>query len=72
MPAALGMVEEPAPPASDFNTVAKDDFLALSILNSTTPVPLGQTSGGQGLAFYYAPAPQAPNKPPAPGPNGLS
>jgi hypothetical protein len=64
------MVEDPTPASSDGNTVAKGDFLALSVLAGNVPVPLAQT--GAGFSGFYAPAPLAPNNPPAPSPNGLA
>ncbi len=70
VPATLGMVEDPTPAAGDGNTVAKGDFLGLSVLAGNVPVPLAQTSAG--FSGFYAPAPLAPSNPPAPSPNGLA
>jgi hypothetical protein len=70
VPTSLGMVEQPVPPPGDYNTVAAGDFLALSVLNSTTQVPLGADSSGNGLASYYSPAPDQATQP-APSSNGL-
>lgn len=70
VPVTLGMVEDPTPAASDGNTVAKGDFLALSVLDGTVPIPLSPSSNG--LAGYYAPAPQSPNQPSAPSANALT
>lgn len=70
VPSTLGMVEDPTPPASDGNTVAKGDFLGLSVLAQNVPFPLSLDSSG--YAAFYAPAPQSPNNPPAPSPNALS
>jgi hypothetical protein len=70
VPATLGMVEDPTPASNDGNTVAKGDFLALSVLAGNVPVPLAQT--GAGFSGFYAPAPLAPSNPPAPSPNGLA
>jgi hypothetical protein len=67
---SLGMVEQPVPPPGDYNTVAAGDFLALSILNNTTPVPLGLDPNGNGLAVYYSPAPNQSTQP-APSSNGI-
>jgi hypothetical protein len=41
----VGMVEDPTPASNDFNTVAKDDFLALN-LSGTVPGPIGTESNG--------------------------
>ena len=64
VPATLGMVEDPTPAASDGNTVAKGDFLGLSVLAGNVPVPLAQTSAG--FSGFYAPAPLAPATRPRP------
>ncbi len=65
VPTALGVVEDPTPPADDGNTVAKGDFLALSIFGGSSYVPLSANSNG--TTTYYAPAPSGP----APSSNGL-
>ena len=70
VPVTLGMVEDPTPAANDGNTVAKGDFLGLSVLGATTPIPVAEASAG--YTGFYAPAPQAPGNPPAPSPNPLA
>ena len=70
VPVTLGMVEDPTPGPNDGNTVAKGDFLGLSVLAGDAPIPVAQTSAG--YTGFYAPAPQAPGNPPAPSPNPLA
>lgn len=70
VPVALGMVEDATPAADDGNTVARGDFLGLSVLDANAPIPVAQTSAG--YTGFYAPAPQAPGNPPAPSPNPLA
>ncbi len=72
VPAALGMLEDPTPAASDGNTVARGDFLALSVLSGTVPLPLNVNAAGSGYTGFYAPAPLAPSTPPAPSPNAIT
>jgi hypothetical protein len=67
--ASLGFVEQPTPASTDFNTVAKADFLALSVLGSDVPLPTGSDSGG--FLSYVIPAP-SPGTTPAPSPNPYS
>jgi hypothetical protein len=68
---ALGMVVQPAPPPNDGNTVAKDDFLALSVLAPNVPFPLRRVSTG--YAAFHAPSPRPSDTPaPSPGPIGNS
>jgi hypothetical protein len=69
VPTTLGMVEQPVPASGDGNTVATGDFLALSVLDGTTPIPLGDSPSPVGAAFN-APAPTAPGTP-APSPNAI-
>jgi hypothetical protein len=66
---AIGMVEDPTPPADDGNTVAKGDFLALSVLGPNIALPLHR-GGSSGYTGFYAPAPRRGDTP-APSPNGL-
>ena len=66
VPATLGMVEDPTPAANDGNTVAKGDFLGLSVLAGNVPVPLAQT--GAGFSGFYARL--APRTRPRPAPTG--
>ncbi|WP_026911110.1 hypothetical protein [Patulibacter minatonensis] len=69
VPATLGMVEQPVPASGDGNTVAAGDFLALSVLDGTTAIPLTSSPSPVGAAFN-APAPTAPSTP-APSPNAI-
>ncbi len=46
----LGMVEDPVPPSTDGNTVAKDDFPSLSVQEGNVPIPL--SSQGSGFTGY--------------------
>ena len=60
----LPMIEQPVPPSGDYRTVAAADFIALEVLNSSTPVPLGYFPGSYDIAQYYAPAPNPKASPP--------
>ena len=53
----IGMVEDPTPPPTDGNTVAKGDFLALSVLGPNIALPLHR-GGSSGYTGFYAPAPR--------------
>jgi len=66
---ALGVIEDPTPGPNDGNTVARGDFLGLSVLSGTVPIPVNV--GGGGYTAFHAPAPIAPSNPPAPSPNPL-
>jgi hypothetical protein len=65
---SLPMAEDPTPPAGDFTTSARGDFLALSVLAPNIPVP-ARADGGSGYAGI-APAP-SPATTPAPSPNPI-
>lgn len=70
IPVTLGMVEQPVPPSGDGTTVATGDFLGLSVLGSTTAVPLTPSQSPVATA-YYGPAP-TPADTPAPSQNGIN
>jgi hypothetical protein len=63
---SLSMVEQPTPPPNDGTTNAEGDFLAISVLNSSTPIPA--TSDNSSFFTGFAPAPNAGSAPPR-GPN---
>jgi hypothetical protein len=69
VPASLRMVVDPTPPADDTTTIARGDFLALSILAPNVPIPATSDTANSAWVLY-APAP-APGNPPAPSPNAL-
>jgi len=68
VPVSLPMVEDPTPPADDFVSNARGDFLAISVLVPNVPVPatFDNASGFSG----FAPAPD-PQNTPAPSPNPI-
>jgi hypothetical protein len=63
---SLSMVEQPTPPPNDGTTNAEGDFLAISVLNSSTPIPA--TSDSNSFFTGFAPAPNPSSAPPR-GPN---
>ena len=63
----LGLVDQPTPAPNDFTTVAKEDFLTLSVFGSNVPLPVGRLPPLAALGFlaYATPAP-TPTLVPAP------
>jgi hypothetical protein len=57
--AHLGLVDQPTPAADDFTTVAKEDFLALSVFGDNVPLPVGRLPPLAALGYlaYATPAP---------------
>jgi hypothetical protein len=61
LPVNLPMTEEPTPPPQDTTTNAAGDFLALSVLSPSVPVPM--FLGGQSISSGTYPSPTAPSFP---------
>ena len=47
VPVTLGMVEDPTPGPNDGNTVAKGDFLGLSVLAGDAPIPVAAVAAAK-------------------------
>jgi hypothetical protein len=60
--ANLGMVADEFPAEGDYHTVAKADFLALSMLGSDVPLPIASDPGGFLSAYVPAPSPGNPSE----------
>jgi hypothetical protein len=55
VPVNLPMTEEPTPPPNDFSTNAAGDFLALTVLSPSVPVPMFLGPGSISSGTYPAP-----------------
>jgi hypothetical protein len=69
VPTSLPMVADPTPAADDLTSIARGDFLALSVLAPNVPFP-ASTDGGSFFSIF-APA-LTPATAPAPSPNAYS
>src|SRR2546423_2154462 len=64
---SLNMVADPTPAADDRTSIARGDFLALSVLAPGVPIPAAQDGVSFGSGYVPAPNPQT-NPAPSPGP----
>jgi hypothetical protein len=69
VPTSLPMVADPTPAADDFQSIARGDFLALSVLAPNVPFPATNDSGS--FFSIFAPA-LTPSTAPAPSQNAIA